>query len=314
MIITLSDTSTTDVAKKLVHLRESGGTVSLGRVLTLVVVAERGEPTEAAVEAAIAASSEHPSRVIVLACGSRTLDSKLDAQLRVGGDAGSSEVVLLSMEGDLANHPHSVVTPFLLPDCPIVVWWPGAAPENPAADPMGRIGRRRILDATKSGDPDTVLARRLATYAPGDSDLAWTQITHWRAMLASALDRPPHTPVTAAEVTGPAHSPGVDLLAGWLHSALGVPTSRETGSFQVRLLREPGPTVLSIDQNGAAVISMPGKPDGRVAVSYRDLPLCLAEELRRLDTDEVYELALRGAVELRAAARTMTENSTGVAS
>ena len=57
---------------------------------------------------------------------------------------------------------------------------------------------------------------------------------------------------------------------------------------------------MSIDQNGNAVLSAPGKPDGRVAMMHRDLPICLAEELRRLDTDEMYELALRGAVELQA--------------
>lgn len=300
MIITLPDTSTNDVAKKIVALRESGGAISLGRVLTLVVVAEHGEPTEAAIEAAIGASSEHPSRVIVLACGPRKGDSRLDAEVRVGGDAGASEVVILSLTGPLADQPHAVVTPFLLPDCPIVVWWPGAAPEDPAAEPMGRIGKRRILDASKSTNPDTVLERRLATYAPGDSDLAWTQITHWRALLASAIERPPHTPVVAVEVTGPAHSPSIDLLAGWLHWAVDVPTTRSVGSFEVRLIRDEGPTVLSIDQNGNAVISVPGKPDGRVAMMHRDLPVLLAEELRRLDTDEIYEFALRGAVSLAA--------------
>ncbi|MEP9392543.1 glucose-6-phosphate dehydrogenase assembly protein OpcA [Gordonia sp. VNQ95] len=298
MIIDMQQTSTNDVAKKMVAVRESGGAISLGRVLTLVVVAEHGEPTEAAIEAAVGASSEHPSRVIVLACGSRKGESRLDAQIRVGGDAGASEVVVLSMQGPLADQPHSVVTPFLLPDCPVVVWWPGAAPENPARDPMGRIGKRRILDASKSAHPDTVLERRLATYSPGDTDLAWTQITHWRALLASAIDRPPHTPVQSVEVTGPGHSPGIDLLAGWLHWALGVPTTRSIGSFEVRLFRDEGATVLSIDQNGNAVISVPGKPDGRVAMLSRDLPVYLAEELRRLDTDEVYELSLRGAVEV----------------
>jgi glucose-6-phosphate dehydrogenase assembly protein OpcA len=298
MIIDMQLTSTNDVAKKMVAVRESGGAISLGRVLTLVVVAEHGEPTEAAIEAAVGASSEHPSRVIVLACGSRKGESRLDAQIRVGGDAGASEVVVLSMQGPLADQPHSVVTPFLLPDCPVVVWWPGAAPENPARDPMGRIGKRRILDASKSAHPDTVLERRLATYSPGDTDLAWTQITHWRALLASAIDRPPHTPVQSVEVTGPGHSPGIDLLAGWLHWALGVPTTRSIGSFEVRLFRDEGATVLSIDQNGNAVISVPGKPDGRVAMLSRDLPVYLAEELRRLDTDEVYELSLRGAVEV----------------
>ncbi|MGV9711203.1 glucose-6-phosphate dehydrogenase assembly protein OpcA [Gordonia sp. NPDC003424] len=298
MIVELSDTTTSEVAKKIVEVRESGGAVSLGRVLTLVVVAARGEPTEGAIEAAIGASSEHPSRVIVVAKGSRDGESRLDAEIRVGGDAGASEVVVLALEGELANHPRSVVTPFLLPDTPVVTWWPGAAPENPATDSMGTLGRRRILDASKSSDPATVLARRLATYAPGDSDLAWTQITHWRALLASAMDRPPHTPVTAVEVTGPCQSPSVDLLAGWLRWALKVPTTRRVGSFEVRLFRDEGPTVLAVDGNNNAVLTTPGKPDGRVAMTHRDLPMLVSEELRRLDLDEVYAFALQGVAEV----------------
>ncbi len=298
MIAELPNTSTTDVAKKIVEVREAGGAISLGRVLTLVVCAEHGEPTEGAIEAAIGASSEHPSRVIVVTRGDRSADSRLDAEIRVGGDAGASEVVLLSLQGELADHPRSVVTPFLLPDTPVVVWWPGEAPTAPASDPMGSLGRRRILDANRCANPKTVLARRLATYSPGDTDLAWTQITHWRALLASAADRPPHTPLTEVVVAGPADSPGIDLLAGWLRSALSVPTRRTVGSFEVRLMREDGPTVLSLDMNNNAVLSMPGKPDGRVAMTRRELPLLLAEELRRLDTDDVYALALQGVVDV----------------
>ncbi|MDL9935819.1 glucose-6-phosphate dehydrogenase assembly protein OpcA [Gordonia sp. ABSL1-1] len=298
MIVELPETSTKQIAKKLVKMRGTGGAVSLGRVLTLIVCADHGEPTEGAIEAAIHASREHPSRVIVVARGDRTDRDRLDAEIRVGGDAGASEVVILSLYGKLADHPHSVVTPFLLPDTPVVTWWPGTAPDHPAADQLGRLGRRRILDATRASSPESVLAQRLATYAPGDTDIAWTQITHWRAILASAVDRPPHTPITAVEVSGPNHSPSVDLLAGWLRSALRVPTTRRTGSFEVRLYRDEGPTVLAVDENNNAVLSAPGKPDGRVGMSRRDLALCLVEELRRLDVDEIYADALRGVTEV----------------
>ncbi|GAA1480726.1 glucose-6-phosphate dehydrogenase assembly protein OpcA [Gordonia sinesedis] len=304
MIVDLHDTSTNAVAKEIVRVREAGGAVSLGRVLTLVVCVDSREPVEGAIEAAVGASSEHPSRVIVVSRGDDSGESRLDAQIRVGGDAGASEVVVLWLHGELSDHPRSVVTPFLLPDTPVVTWWPGHAPDNPGADPMGRLGLRRILDAGKDAEPASVLRRRLENYRPGDTDLVWTQITHWRALLASALDRPPHTPVTGVCVSGPAGSPGIDLLAGWLHAALGAPTRRVIGSFEVRLEREDGATVLSVDQNNNAVLTAPGKPDGRVAVSRRDQTVLLAEELRRLDADEVYELALRGVPEVTTDERT----------
>lgn len=299
MIVELPNTSTAEVAKKIVEVREAGGAISLGRVLTLVVCTEAGEPTEGAIEAAIGASREHPSRVIVVVRGTTEGDSRLDAEIRVGGDAGASEVVILNLVGELANHPRSVVLPFLLPDTPVVTWWPGTAPENPSEDPMGSLGHRRILDANKASDPDTILAHRLETYAPGDSDLAWTQITHWRALLASALDRPPHSPITEVQVTGPADSPGVDLLAGWLSAELDVPTHRLSGSFEVRLIRDDGPIVLAVDEQNNAVLSVPGHPDGRVAMTRRDLPFLLAEELRRLDDDEIYARALAGVASVR---------------
>ena len=294
MIVELPDTSTTAISKELIKIRDAGGAFTSGRVLTLLVCSDEGEPTEGAIDAANEASREHPCRVIVVSCGDRRMKSRLDAQIRVGGDAGASEVVVLHLYGELANHGESVVIPFMLPDTPVVTWWPGRPPENPAADPMGQLGRRRITDTNKASDVPTALAERLRTYSPGDSDIAWSQITPWRALLTSALDQPPHSAAVSAEVEGPAGSPAVDLLAGWLHAVLKVPVTRSVGSFKVTLEREAGPLVLCVGMSNQAIISIPGKPDGKVALPGRDIRDCLAEELRRLDPDEIYHLALQG--------------------
>lgn len=298
MIVNLPDTTSREVARKLVELHETEGSVNSGRVLTLVVCAEHDEPTEGAIEAAIAASREHPSRVIVVSRGVRHARSRMDAEIRIGGDAGASEVIVLSLAGDMADHAHAVVIPFLLPDTPVVTWWPSIGPARPASDPLGTLGRRRIMDANRDPGLNTVLQRRLAGYSPGDTDIAWTQITPWRAILASALDRPPFTPVLEVDVTGPDRSPAIDLLAGWLRTALGVPTRRLTGSFEVRLVRTDGDTVLGVDENNNAVLTAPGKPDGKIAMTQRSLPVCIAEELRRLDVDEVYASALAGVADV----------------
>lgn len=298
MIVSLPNTTSREVAKQLVKLRDTEGAVNSGRVLTLVVCAEHDEPTEGAIEAAIAASREHPSRVIVISRGVRHARSRMDAEIRIGGDAGASEIIVLALAGELADNAHSVVIPFLLPDTPVVTWWPSIGPRSPAADPLGQLGRRRITDANRDPALNTVLKRRLAGYCPGDTDLAWTQLTPWRAILASALDRPPYTEVVAVDVTGPDRSPAIDLLAGWLRSALGVPTRRFTGSFEVRLVRTDGDTVLAVDENNNAVLTAPGKPDGRIAMTPRSLPVCIAEELRLLDVDEVYAKALAGVADV----------------
>ena len=51
---------------------------------------------------------------------------------------------------DEAEHAASVVTPFLLPDTPVVAWWPDAAPAAPAEDPLGRLALRRLSTTSHS--------------------------------------------------------------------------------------------------------------------------------------------------------------------
>src|SRR5690606_29415387 len=176
---------------------------------------------EAAIDAGNDASREHPMRVIVLITGEG--EAHLDAQIRVGGDAGASEVVVLRAYGDAASNEESLVTGLLLPDAPVVAWWPEEAPADPAASPLGRIAQRRITDAATSDDVRGSLELRGQTYAPGDTDLAWTRLTHWREQLAAVLDQPPYESVTSVEVRGAAASPSTALLAGWLQLALEVP-------------------------------------------------------------------------------------------
>ncbi len=92
VIIDLPDTTVSKISRALVNVREEGGAVALGRVLTLIILTREGA-LEEVVEAANDASREHPMRVIVLMIdGTTATDSRLDAQIRVGGDAGASEV------------------------------------------------------------------------------------------------------------------------------------------------------------------------------------------------------------------------------
>ncbi|NUT97043.1 MAG: glucose-6-phosphate dehydrogenase assembly protein OpcA, partial [Saccharothrix sp.] len=245
MIIDLPSTTTSQVNSKLVQLREEGGAVTLGRVLTLVIVTDDGSKTEDAVDAANDASREHPCRVIVVARGARRAAPRLDAQIRVGGDAGASEVIVLRLYGELANEGASCVVPLLLPDTPVVAWWPNEAPAVPAHDPIGQLAQRRITDSAAEKNPIKALDQRKAGYTPGDTDLAWTRLTLWRAMLASAFDLPPYEKVTEAEVSGEADSPSTDLLAAWLAGSLRVPVKRSKavrgeGIVDVRLERKSG--------------------------------------------------------------------------
>ncbi|NDL55558.1 glucose-6-phosphate dehydrogenase assembly protein OpcA [Phytoactinopolyspora mesophila] len=303
MIIDLPSTSSSDVAKRMVDLRERHGAVTLGRVLTLVLVIDE-EHAENAIASANHASHEHPCRIIAVIKGTSRGSTRLDAQIRVGGDAGASEVIVLRTFGPLTAHPVSVVVPLLLPDAPIVVWWPAEAPEVPAEDPVGTLAQRRITDAAACKRPSAALKDRMATYRPGDTDLAWTRLTLWRALLAAALDQPPFEEVTGARVVGGPENPSADLLAGWLSLTLRCPVTRTKasgvdGMLSVRLERPSGPIVIERPDDDVAILSTPGRVDRKVALPRRSPADCLAEELRRLDPDDVYGEVLASGLELQ---------------
>ena len=223
MIVDLPDTTVSKISRALVSVREEGGAVALGRVLTLIIVTREGAAEEV-IEAANDASREHPMRVIVLMIDGDSAETRLDAQIRVGGDAGASEVITLRIFGEAGRSDlESFVTGLLLPDAPVVVWWPNKTPESISKTSIGRIAQRRITDAATKSDPSSWVASLGEPYAPRATDLAWTRLTRWREQLAAILDQPPYEPVTAVRVRGAADSPSTALLAAWLRLALDVP-------------------------------------------------------------------------------------------
>ncbi|MHB1472170.1 MAG: glucose-6-phosphate dehydrogenase assembly protein OpcA [Dermatophilaceae bacterium] len=311
MIVDLPGTTTAAVSRKLVRLRNDVGAVALGRVLTLIIVADKTQAADEtqgadeAIEAANDASRQHPCRIIALLGGKKGGASRLDAQIRVGGDAGPSEVIVLRTHGALSAHGDSVVVPLLLPDSPVVAWWPKSAPLDVSASAIGQMAQRRITDAAEVRNPRAEMQRRADSYQPGDTDLAWTRITLWRGRLAAALDQPPYEPVIAATVTGGSDSPSTDLLAGWLAQALKCPVTRKrapagTGLTSVRLERRSGNIDIVRPDGSVGTMAQPGQPVRRISLGRRELADCLADELRRLDPDEIYaETLTKGLARLR---------------
>lgn len=319
MIEEMPSTSISAVARRLVTIRTEGGVSALGRVLTLVIAAT-GSIDERAVAAANEASSEHPMRVIAVNLHPEG-EPRLDAEIRVGSDVGASEVVVLHAHGAVCTGLESLVTGLLLPDAPVVVWWPNTAPGRPGADPLGRIAQRRITD---SAVPSQLaqLSERIAAYGGGDTDLSWTRVTRWREYLAAVLDQPPFEPVRAVEVVGERDSLSARLLAVWLESALEAPTdfrvvgsggsaggASETGAtatdtaegvHSVTLLRDSGNAVLRRISASRAMLEQPGQPSQEISLPHRTLSECLAEELRSFDEDVIYGrvLARLGALHL----------------
>jgi glucose-6-phosphate dehydrogenase assembly protein OpcA len=301
MKIDLTDTTASKINKALVQGRRAIGTPAVGMVLTMVIVTDE-ENAYDAIKAAEEASHEHPSRtLVVIKRHARTprdrTASHLDAEVRVGADAGTGETVILRTYGEVSDHADSVVLPLLLPDAPVVVWWPAEAPENPAKDPLGALSQRRITDLYAVDDPLRVLETRVRSYAPGDTDLAWTRLTPWRSMLAAALDQA-RMEVTSAAVEAEEENPAAELLARWLEARLGVTVDRVVTAgplvTAVRLGTANGEIVIDRPEGPLATLSLPGQPSRTLALKVRTTSELIAEELRRLDADEMYAIALRG--------------------
>ncbi|UUU29520.1 glucose-6-phosphate dehydrogenase assembly protein OpcA [Streptomyces sp. CA-210063] len=301
MKIDLSDTTASKINKALVRGRRAIGTPAVGMVLTMVIVTDE-ENAYDSIKAAEEASHEHPSRtLVVIKRHARTpkdrTKSHLDAEVRVGADAGTGETVVLRTYGEVSDHADSVVLPLLLPDAPVVVWWPVDAPENPAKDPLGALAQRRITDMYAVETPLAALEQRVASYTPGDTDLAWTRLTPWRSMLAAALDQAKET-ITSAAVESEADNPSAELLARWLEARLGVSVERVLTAGPVvtgvRLGTEKGEIVIDRPEGPLATLTLPGQPSRTLALKVRATSELIAEELRRLDADEMYAIALRG--------------------
>ncbi len=293
MIVDLPGTTVSRVAERLVRIREEGGAVALGRVLTLVIQTGPHE-ADAAIDAANAASREHPCRIVVVDRAHPPGNGGLDAEIRVGADAGASEVVVLRPTDSVLEEVDTLVIPLLLPDTPVVAWWTSAVPDAPSADPLGAMASRRITDALGCPDPLRTLDGLRRSYAPGDTDLSWARCTMWRAFVAAALDLPPYEPVTAVTVAGNARHPAPALLAAWLADHLHCPArvvdaASAASMTGVRLDRRHGPVTLERpDGSAVATLSRPGRPEQRIVLPPRTVSDALAEELRRIDPDEIY--------------------------
>src|SRR5215208_5815907 len=206
MILTLEGTTSSKISAELVRIRRSAGSPAQGMVLTLIVVCDESE-FASALEASIVAGREHPSRILLVVTAAGR-DAGLDAEVRIG-EGTPGEVVVIRMRGAVAAHPASVIRPLLLPDSPVVIWWPGKCPTNLAEDELAHLARRRLTDASTAARPLAGLQTRAENYMPGDTDLSWTRLTPWRALLAAALDQYPSR-LTSVLVEAERNNPSAD--------------------------------------------------------------------------------------------------------
>ncbi len=295
MIITLKDTTASEVASRLVELRAERGAAALGRVLTLLVVVPDMIDVDRAIEISDAASREHPCRVVVVVePPDHTGQPRLNAQLRVGGEVGPSDVIVLEPRGAAAQDLDTLVMPLLLSDTPVVTYWPNTPPENPGEHPLGTIAVRRITDSRSTPCAMETLLALSHVYTPGDSDLAWAGVTQWRAVLTTLIEGFDLAP-TSVIVTGNATHPSSFLVAAWLKKRMDVDVAlekdREAETITgVHFIFEDGSETALTRRSVSSVahLTRTGLESVEVNLARRSTQDCLMEELRRLDPDVFY--------------------------
>lgn len=295
MTLRLDDTNAGTISDAIASERHRKGATTAGMVMTLVIVTDEENQSDAT-QAAQYSAGEHPCRILTVISRPGRGEPRLDAGVSVGDSDGPGELVRLRLRNNLADHPESVVLPLLLSDTPVVVWWPAAHPDDLANDPLGRLASRRIVDTMMVDDFETALVTRKKYLASGDTDLSWTRLTPWRAALAATLDQP-YEPIQSAAIYSEPHPPA-PLMRAWLHWRLGVP---------VHYYPSEGPALNKIVLSGPAGHDITiTRPTGHMAtverngVALKELYLprrqprdLIREELQRLDPDETYEETMR---------------------
>ncbi len=295
-MIRLEDTSGSAVAAAITAERHRQGSPTTGMVLTMLILSDE-ELQSDATSAAVMAAREHPMRIVTLIPRPGRTAPTLDAEIAVGGDDGPGEVAVLRLRGELSDHANSVAVPLLLPDTPIVAFWPSHAPEIPAEDPIGKHAQRRITDSAACEDPLSDLTARSRSYRPGDTDLAWSRLTPWRSIIASAFDRPVKD-VRSARIIAETDNPSAALLRVWLMQRLSIEVSiswdNQPGISLVAFDTSDGELSISRTDRINAVLKRPDSPDASIYLPRQDLASLLSEELKRLDPDDVYGTVIKG--------------------
>jgi glucose-6-phosphate dehydrogenase assembly protein OpcA len=293
MIVTLSDTNSSKISAALLQARRMAGSPAMGMVLTLIIVCDEDEYTEA-LSASMQAGREHPSRILLVVTG-HGRQSTIDAEVRIG-EGMPGEVVIVRMRGAVSLHSASVIRPLLLPDSPVVIWWPGKSPADLGHDDLARLAVRRLTDAARAARPSTALRHRAENYIPGDTDLSWTRLTPWRALLAASLDQYP-AKIKSITVEAERNNPSAELLAAWLHAGLKVDVehavSEGPGITSVRMNTAAGDIAITRPDGLLASYAVPGQPERLVALKRRDISELITEELRRMDADQVFERTVK---------------------
>jgi hypothetical protein len=175
-------------------------------VMNLVVIGRRPELAVHCAATIQTLTGRHPSRTMVIGSadpdGPSWLDARVEAHCvlpREGSPETCAEMIHVTVGGESGRHLAAIVTPLLIHDLPVTVWWPDEPPLGVAAtrDVLACADRLVVDASTWNGDgldrlrelSELVRAGHLAV-----SDFALVRQSRWREAIASIFDDPEFLP------------------------------------------------------------------------------------------------------------------------
>jgi glucose-6-phosphate dehydrogenase assembly protein OpcA len=275
------DVTIAALERELARLRyETSGDDAQPNLRTSVMTHIAWAPPEwrtAAEETLAGMAERHPSRTLLL-IPKPDEPSGLDAEVSVrcypvGDRAVCGEVIELTLRGERAAAPASIVLPLLISDLPVFCRWRGEPPwDAPEFEQLVGIVDRLIVDSTEWPGLPAPYARLVDLFPRvAVSDIAWERTERWRFLLASLW--PEVGEVRTIRVHGtPAQA---NLLAGWLRSRL---------RKEVALEIDEQKRLEGIDLDDKPAPFPPGAPPNSSDV--------LSSQLDRFTRDRIYEEAV----------------------
>jgi glucose-6-phosphate dehydrogenase assembly protein OpcA len=280
----LEDAGISQVERELAHLRDqttAPGEAPDLRMSTMTHLAWVPEEWyEAAISTLHGMGERHPSRTILLVpqpdAGESRIDAELDLErypLENVGRQVCAEVVILTLKGERAQAPASVVRPLLIADLPVFLRWRGEPPwTTPPLEQLVDLVERLVVNSAEWDDLPYAYGKLARLFDRTTvSDLAWARSLGWRRSIARLW--PGIADATKLHVRGPFAV--ALLLQAWLSTRLG---------SEIDLEHTAADEIESISIDGE-----------EVAPPYGELPSqsqLLADELDHYARDPVYEEAV----------------------
>ena len=283
-----------EIAEALARGRDPAMRTTPPRTLTATVVAVCSGDRLARIAGAVQELGKaNAVRALLICEGSETRPKAF-----VSGDT----VAIASLRPLFINN---AVAALRLSSLPTLVWWSGCSTD--LLDDLAALADRVVLD---DPDPLAIWKRAVEFFdRAAFSDLRWTRLTRWRALMAHFFDIPQVREAAPRfdrlEIKG-SDSAGASLYAAWLTTALGVERAIETsvaqgtsGAFleEVRLGNEHEWLTLRLAPSGMCIVTSAKVQnhcdvERTVPMGDRSDSALLAEELRIRVRDKAFELAV----------------------